>query len=198
MNKSGNNTNYKYVYSLNDEYLESKCIHSLDGYFGEESSARRNAEKDYVSLFKLIENLNIKTIFDCGCGSGSLLKYIISRKPLIPYGIDFNPIALDILKKEVLPEYQNNFELKNWHEQKIKVDQDLCIIMTSVLDIEYTTNLDLTTKFIAFRESKHNSESFPGFENYLNTFEAKKYLKLEKISQSPVLEEHTWHIYKIT
>ncbi len=67
-------------------------------------------------LLKLITNPG--TIIDLGCGNGLLLRYLLEKcnHNLIPYGIDWLEKSISQAKKEVLPEFADNFTVGNVKE----------------------------------------------------------------------------------
>ncbi|MFP4117786.1 MAG: methionine biosynthesis protein MetW, partial [Candidatus Woesearchaeota archaeon] len=87
----------------------------------------------YKIIFRLIKDLNIDSVFDCGCGTGSLLNYLINKKEMEPFGVELNPVAMRILKRKILSEFSENFDIKDLRKDEIHVDADLCIIFTSFL-----------------------------------------------------------------
>ncbi len=66
-------------------------------------------EKAYSSFLRFF--VNPGKVIDLGCGDGSLLKFLVKECPyaLIPYGVDFLEQSILIAKKEILPEFSNNF-----------------------------------------------------------------------------------------
>ena len=54
-------------------------------------------------------------VIDLGCGNGLLLKHLVenSKYELIPYGVDFIEESIEQAKREILPEFADNFTVAN-------------------------------------------------------------------------------------
>lgn len=79
-------------------------------YFSVELNGYKRPPADaYASTLKLINKEG--KILDLGMGNGMLLKFIMlfSGLELIPFGVEINPRATEQAKKEILPEFADNF-----------------------------------------------------------------------------------------
>lgn len=95
----------------------------------------------YISILPLINNGG--KILDIGCGNGMLLKFIceFSGYNFQPYGIDWNFVAIENAKTIVLPEFSDNFLLKNidnYMPLKDKFDIVICNPFHSQKSIKQT------------------------------------------------------------
>lgn len=52
-------------------------------------------------------------IIDLGCGNGVLFAFYNKKFKLIPYGVDFLEKSIENAKKEIVPEFKDNFKVKN-------------------------------------------------------------------------------------
>jgi SAM-dependent methyltransferase len=137
----------------NELYAETGNLNILNGY-------RRQDYRqipDYhavVSLLKTLPLPEIKTIIDIGCGNGLLLKYIREslKKDLIPYGCDYNPLAIEVLKTQVFPELAENFTQRDVDTMTETIDQDVALLMHG----DYTWNrLQITSPYLVLRIREH-------------------------------------------
>ena len=79
----------------------------------------------YLSTLPLIDRDG--KMMDMGSGNGMLLKFLMtfSNHSLVPFGVDINEKAIEQAKKEVLPEFGENFEIGdvvNYHFPEGKYD----------------------------------------------------------------------------
>ena len=136
---------HEYIACLNRAYRDTGDIHKLDG------STQQLTEDMAHSVWLLLRHLSIGTLFDVGCGTGSLMKRVVERLPhLTPFGVDANPMALDILRTEVLPEFASNFHLLNWDEEELRIDTDAVILMAGTVSARHMT---ITSRYLLIRHT---------------------------------------------
>lgn len=94
--------------NYNKLYKETGNLSTLNGY----GSSDYRKIPDYHKVYELVRELGgISSICDLGCGSGLLLKFLIEKlgSNIVPYGYDYNPVAIEELIKYVWKEYTDNF-----------------------------------------------------------------------------------------
>lgn len=135
----------EYIESLVRAYRETGDLHRLDG------SSREGAEAMAACIDSLLRPYSINTIFDLGCGTGYLLKLLVERRPnLVPFGVDANPVALEVLATEVLPSFAGNFETKDWDLDEITIRTDAAILMSGTVSVRH---LNLRTRYLLIRST---------------------------------------------
>jgi len=147
----------------NENYEKSKNLTQLNGYNTIESSI-----KDYSLILELANDLkNIKTICDLGCGSGILLKYLINNLQynFIPYGYEYNELAIQELKKLVLPDYVDNFYNIDFNLLK-EVKYSLVIFMFNETNIQDKIHADYL--IVRTRINSKNNEDDNFIKKYNN------------------------------
>lgn len=149
-----------YIDELNSKYNKTQLNCALDGYTGSKivqifgSQYELNQLASYNQILWLLQGLAAKSIFDLGCGAGSLVNYIMNFTNMIPYGIDANPLAIKVLREKVLPGYKENFDVKNFITDEIIISQDVCHIMDIYLfSHEDLANLKISSKYFLVRGS---------------------------------------------
>ena len=140
---------YYIINGYNEEYKKTKDLNTLNGYSNPKSTV-----EDYNNVLSLFKQINVESIYDVGCGSGLLLKYLYDNLPykFIPYGLDYNELAINELKSKVFPEYKENFIIKDFVGQKIK--SDAAIVMYEFENIE--KSIDLDCRYLIFRVRNYN------------------------------------------
>jgi hypothetical protein len=73
---------------------------------------------------------------------------------IVPYGIDYNEVALEVLRREVLPGYRENFTRKDWLHDTIDVPQDVCVLTMSFFrdDLAPLGNVKVRSRYLVLRE----------------------------------------------
>lgn len=149
-----------YIQEINKNYERTGLVCALDGYTGDRivemfgTTYELNQIASYNQILWLIQGLNAKSIFDLGCGAGSLVNYIANITGMVPGGVDINPIAIQVLKEKVLYRYNENFAVKDFMIDKVTVNQDICHLMELYLfSQEDISNLTINSKYIVVRGS---------------------------------------------
>jgi SAM-dependent methyltransferase len=130
----------------NEIYAETGNPNILNGYQQEDFRKVR----DYHSVVYLLRGLRISSIIDMGCGNGLLLKFMREQlgESIVPYGYDYNPLAIEMAKSQVLPEFADNFSEQDVEAITWPIEQDVAVIMHG----DYAWNaLAITSPYLLLR-----------------------------------------------
>lgn len=200
-----------YIEALNSSYYKTKLNCALDGYTGSKivhafgSQYELNQLASYNQILWLLQGLDVKSIFDLGCGAGSLVNYLMKCSDIVPYGIDANPLAIKVLKEVVLPDYKENFAVRNFLTDNIVVSQDVCHIMEIYLFAQKgLNNLKLSSKFFLVRGSldRYGSDIYQDRKEKSEALLVDSMQLLSKLGVNSKFikhteyERHTWYLIK--
>ena len=186
----------------NDQYAETGNLNILNGY----RQTDYHDIPDYRTVVYLLRHLlkklphsSIESIVDIGCGNGLLLAFIRESlgTDIIPYGYEYNPVAIEVLKTKVFPQFAENFSQKDVDTLTHPIDQDVALIMHGDYD---WNRLSVTSPHLIVRMRIH-LEDHPMEENRKQAIikanaglEQSKRLKMLETKKSSY--RHTFRLYE--
>lgn len=185
----------------NELFEETGNLNVLNGYLQEDYREIRDY-RTVVYLLRLLnkkEEFTVSSVIDIGCGNGLLLKYIRESigEDIIPYGCDYNALAIELLKEQVLPQFAGNFTHEDVNQITRVIDQDVAIIMHG----DYSWNrLSITSPYIILR-IRENLDDHPMKEDQKQAIirdeqrlENSKRLSLLQVR--PSTHRHSFRLYE--
>lgn len=177
---------YYEVLKYNELFYKTGNNNILNGYLSENYKVIR----DYKAIGTLLRKISFSSICDLGCGTGILLKFIREElgEHIIPYGFEYNPIAIELLKTEVLPGFASNFICTDINLITILPRVDVVIAMLGSDYQKHLLKLLQGVPYIIFRLAKEK-KNFNLQEKFIKSVRAFDFI--DESSYSP------YHIYRL-